>query len=116
MSGSFISPVEAILVAALRSIQRIRSWNVETVRTVLENLVFMMPISKNILEITGIEVIATPIVKTSPKLISLPASPMKLFLNIPMKGIAPSIGRTVAPRKMKNIVLELLLSASSLVL
>ena len=64
ISTSFISPDCAILVATFKSIQRHRSWNVETVRTVLENFVFIIPMSKKIFEITGIDVIATPIAKT----------------------------------------------------
>ena len=50
----------------------------ETVKTVLEKVVFIMPISKKILEITGMDVIATPITKTSRKEISFPLSPIKL--------------------------------------
>ena len=64
ISTSFISPDCAIFVATLRSIHRHRSWNVDTVSTVLENFVFMMPISKKIFDITGIDVIATPIANT----------------------------------------------------
>ena len=88
----------------------------DTVSTVLENLVFIIPISKKILEITGIEVIAKPMVKTSPNAISFSASPIKADRNIEIKGIAPNMGRTVAPANTQAMVFVFSLSTSSFVL
>lgn len=44
---------------------------------VLANFVFIIPISKNIFDMTGIDVIATPIAKTSLKEKTLFALPIK---------------------------------------
>ena len=52
---------------------------VDTVNTKLENFVFIIPMSKKIFDITGIEVIATPIVKIKPKEMVVPFSPIKYF-------------------------------------
>ena len=103
-------------VAAFRRIHSSRSWKVETVRTVLEKRVFMMPMSKKIFEMTGMDVMATPIVNTSPNEISFPISPIKASLNMPMNGSAPSIGSTVAPKKTHQITRPFERSSSSRVL
>jgi hypothetical protein len=70
---------------------------VETVNTIFENLVFIIPISKNIFEITGIDVIAAEIRKTTINDVLLFAVPIKCSLNKPTNGIPRSIGIIVAP-------------------
>ena len=96
------SPVSIKLIDRFNKIHRHKSFNVDTVKTIFENLVFIIPISKNILEITGIEVIAVDIAKTKPKEIELFAVPIKYcsnsFINIRLNDI----GMIVAPKKSKK--------------
>ena len=70
-------PVSTRLIARLSKIHRHKSCNVDTVKTIFENLVFIIPISKKIFEITGIEVIATAITNTKIYAVRFPAVPMK---------------------------------------
>ena len=86
ISQNRTSPVVAIRVAAFRRIHRSRSCSVDAVRTVFENRVFMMPMSKKIFEMTGMDVIATPMVKTSAKETSLPMVPMYASRKTRMNG------------------------------
>ena len=77
---------------------------------------FIIPISKNIFDITGIEVIATPIIKTMPYAMELSNLPIKYSLNTGINGIENNIGKTVAPVKMQAITFIFFLSISSFVL
>ena len=86
ISQNRTSPVVAIRVAAFRRIHRSRSCSVDAVRTVFENRVFMMPMSKKIFEMTGMDVIATPMVKTSAKETSFPMVPMYASRKTRMNG------------------------------
>ncbi len=54
-----------ISIAVFNRIHRHRSWSVEAVSTILAKRVFMIPMSKNIFDMTGIEVIAMPMINTS---------------------------------------------------
>ena len=112
----FISFDIVIWVAKFNNIHKHKSWNVDTVNTKLENFVFIIPMSKKIFDITGIEVIATPIVKIKPKEMVVPFSPIKYFWNIEINGIVAIIGIIVAPKNSKNIDFLLFLSNSKLVL
>ena len=70
---------------------------VDTVKTILENFVFIIFISKKIFDITGIDVMDTEIKKTNVKANSLLAVPIKLLTNMGVIKIAINIGMIVAP-------------------
>ena len=116
ISGRLTSPVVAIRVAAFSRIHRHRSWKVDTVSTVLVKAVFITPISKKILEITGMEVMATPMTNTSRKEISFPRTPMNASWNSPAKGAAASMGSTVAPVNTQPMIFMFFRSTSMRVL
>ena len=72
----------------------------------LANFVLIIPISKKILDITGIDVMATPIQNTKLKDSELFTSPMKYGIKYFANGIAHNIGMIVAPIKIRNMFLE----------
>ena len=113
ISQNRTSPVVAMRVAAFSRIHNSRSWSVEAVKTVFENRVFMMPISKKIFEMTGMDVMATPMVNTSAKDTSFPMVPMYASRKTRMNGYAPAIGRTVAPTN-RNVMSRLFFRSTSI--
>ena len=91
-------PVSTRLMATFNNIHRHKSCIVDTVKTILEKFVFIISISKKILEITGIEVMATEITNTITKDALLFAAPIKFSSNILVNKSPKSIGITVAPK------------------
>jgi hypothetical protein len=90
-------PVSTRLIDIFNNIHKHKSCNVDTVSTILEKFVFITPISKNIFDITGIDVIATAIIKTNVNASWLFAVPMNESAKIFVNNRASNIGVIVAP-------------------